>query len=77
MKHGITGSKQTPAILLVDSITEVEAADQGKVVVSASHGGISSARFALEVPLALVFFNDAGIGKDESGIAALEMLEGG
>ena len=75
MKHGITGSKQTPAILLVDSITEVEAADQGKIVVSASHGGISSARFALEVPLALVFFNDAGIGKDEAGIAALEMLE--
>jgi len=75
MKHGITGCKQTPAILLVDSITEVEAADQGKIVVSASHGGISSARFALEVPLALVFFNDAGIGKDEAGIAALTMLE--
>ena len=75
MKHGITGSKQTPAILLVDSITEVETADQGKIVVSASHGGISSARFALEVPLALVFFNDAGIGKDEAGIAALAMLE--
>ena len=75
MKHGITGSKQTPAILLVDSITEVEAADKGKIVVSASHGGISSARFALEVPLALVFFNDAGIGKDEAGIAALKMLE--
>ena len=74
MKHGITGSKQTPAILLVDSITEVEAADQGKIVVSASHGGISSARFALEVPLALVFFNDWGIGKDEAGIAALAML---
>ena len=75
MKHGIAGSKQTPAILLVDSITEVEAADKGKIVVSASHGGISSARFALEVPLALVFFNDAGIGKDEAGIAALAMLE--
>ena len=75
MKHGITGSKQTPAILLVDSITEVEAADKGKIVVSASLGGISSARFALEVPLALVFFNDAGIGKDEAGIAALAMLE--
>ena len=75
MKHGIAGSKQTPAILLVDSITEVEAADKGKIVVSASHGGISSARFALEVPLALVFFNDAGIGKDEAGIAALKMLE--
>ena len=75
MKHGITGNVQASAVLLVDSITEIEAADQGKIVVSASHGGISSARFALEVPLALVFFNDAGIGKDEAGIAALKMLE--
>jgi len=74
MKHESTVSKQFPAILLVDSITQVEAADQGKIVVSASHGGISSARFALEVPLALVFFNDWGIGKDEAGIAALAML---
>jgi len=75
MKHGMTGDVQASAVLLVDSITEVEAADQGKIVVSASHGGISSARFALEVPLALVFFNDAGIGKDEAGIAALAMLD--
>jgi uncharacterized protein YunC (DUF1805 family) len=27
------------------------------------------------VPLALVVFNDAGIGKDEAGIAALAMLQ--
>ena len=62
-------------VVLMDSITRVEPQDAGSVIVSASHGGTSSGRFALEVPLALVFFNDAGVGKDAAGIAALEMLE--
>ncbi|MBA2961870.1 MULTISPECIES: hypothetical protein [Ramlibacter] len=62
-------------VVLMDSITRVEPQDAGSVVVSASHGGTSSGRFALEVPLALVFFNDAGVGKDGAGIAALAMLE--
>jgi hypothetical protein len=62
-------------VVLVDSITRVEPQDAGSVVVSASHGGASSGGFALEVPLALVFFNDAGVGKDGAGIAALGMLE--
>lgn len=62
-------------VLLMDSITRVEPQDAGSVVVSASHGGTSSGGFALEVPLALVFFNDAGVGKDAAGIAALDMLE--
>ena len=63
------------AVLLLDSITKVAPADAGTIVVSASHGGTSSGEFALEVPLKLVFFNDAGVGKDEAGIAALAMLQ--
>ena len=63
------------AILIMDSITKVAPADHGAVVVSASHGGASSGEFALEVPLKLVFFNDAGVGKDQAGIAALAMLQ--
>jgi hypothetical protein len=57
------------------SITQVEAQDEGAWVVSASHGGVSSGEFALEVPLQGAFFNDAGVGKDEAGIAALAMLQ--
>jgi hypothetical protein len=63
------------AVLLMDSITKVVPADKGAIVVSASHGGASSGEFALEVPLKLVFFNDAGVGKDDAGIAALAMLQ--
>jgi uncharacterized protein YunC (DUF1805 family) len=63
-------------VVLMDSITKVNQDDVGAVVVSASHGGTSSGEFALEVPLKLVLFNDAGGGKDNAGIAALDMLEG-
>lgn len=61
-------------VLIIDSITKVDARDEGVIVVSASHGGVSSGEFALAVPLRAVFFNDAGVGKDEAGIAALAML---
>lgn len=63
------------AVLLVDSITQVEPADAGALVVSGSHGGVSSAVFALQVPLKLVAFNDAGVGKEGAGIAALALLQ--
>jgi len=62
-------------LLLVDSITEIGPADAGRVVLSGSHGGISSGRYALAVPLKLVVFNDAGVGKDDAGIAALALLQ--
>ena len=63
-------------VVLMDSITKVNGDDEGAVVVCASHGGSSSGEFALEVPLKLVVFNDAGRGKDDAGIAALPMLQG-
>ncbi len=62
-------------VILVDSITQVSAADAGAIVVAASHGGRSSAEFAVTVPLAAIFFNDAGVGKDNAGIAALDALQ--
>lgn len=62
-------------VLIMDSITKVTPADAGAIVVSASHGGASSGEFALEVPLKAAFFNDAGVGKEGAGIAALAMLQ--
>ena len=62
-------------VVIMDSITKVTPADAGGIVVSASHGGASSGEFALEVPLKAVFFNDAGVGKDNAGTAALAMLQ--
>lgn len=62
-------------IVLMDSISYIDEHDRGAVVVSGSHGGVSSARYALGVPLIGVVFNDAGIGKDRAGIAGLDLLD--
>ncbi len=60
---------------LADSITEIVADDAGSIVVSGSHGGRSAAGYARAVPLALAVFNDAGVGKDQAGIVALDILD--
>lgn len=60
---------------VVDSITQLHADDAGCLAVSGSHGGLSSARYALAARPLLSVFNDAGIGRDEAGIAALALLQ--
>jgi hypothetical protein len=60
---------------IVDSITELDAHDAHCVAVSGSHGGISSARYALAARPLLSVFNDAGGGRDAAGIAALDFLQ--
>ena len=62
-------------LLLVDSITEAVGWGHGAVVVSGSHGGISAGRFAQQAQVRLAVFNDAGVGKDDAGIAALALLQ--
>lgn len=63
------------AALLFDSITEAVGVGASRVVISGSHGGVSSARYALQAAPRLAVFNDAGVGKDGAGIAALALLQ--
>ena len=42
---------------------------------SGSHGGISSARYALAARPLISVFNDAGVGRDQAGLAALPFLQ--
>jgi len=66
-----------PRLRVVDSITElVPGADAGCLAVSGSHGGISSAQYAWAAQPLLAVFNDAGVGKDRAGLAALPFLQG-
>ncbi|MEZ5645951.1 MAG: hypothetical protein R3E94_11790 [Burkholderiaceae bacterium] len=60
---------------VVDSITQLQPADAGCIAVSGSHGGLSSGRYALAARPLLSVFNDAGIGKDEAGIAGVRLLQ--
>ncbi len=65
-----------PRLRLVDSITELRPGpDGGCVAVSGSHGGISSAQYALAARPLIAVFNDAGVGKDAAGLAALPFLQ--
>ena len=62
-------------VVLMDSISSISQEDEGAIVVSSSHGGAAAGEVAGRVPLGVVFFNDAGVGKNKAGIAALKMLE--
>lgn len=62
-------------VVAVDTIAHLKPEDAGQVVMTGSHGGISSGEYAGKVPIAAVFFNDAGIGKENAGTASLSYLE--
>lgn len=65
------------ALHLLDSIGHVREAHADSVIVSGSHGGVSAAHYILVLQRApyAAFFNDAGLGKDDAGIAGLPMLD--
>ncbi len=65
-------------LYLIDSITQINAHMESAVIVSGSHGGVSSASYVVNAPKRpfAVFFNDAGVGKDDAGIEALTILDG-
>ena len=64
-----------PPWLVVDSITEAVGGGAGAVVVSGSHGGASSGRYAIAAKVRIAVFHDAGVGLDRAGIAALAALQ--
>jgi hypothetical protein len=71
-----TDARAGPPLRLVDSITELGPADAGCLAVSGSHGGASSARYAIAARPLLSIFNDAGVGLDRAGLVALDQLQG-
>jgi hypothetical protein len=64
-----------PRLVLLDSVTQVTPAHAGSLVVTGSHGGASVVPYARAVRAWLYVFNDAGVGKDGAGIAALDILQ--
>lgn len=64
-----------PPLRVVDSITELGPADAACLAVSGSHGGASSARYAIAARPSLSVFNDAGVGLDRAGLVALDQLQ--
>lgn len=62
------------AITVTNSITFLNESNVGDIVVCGSHGGVSAGHYAQKHCLKAVFFNDAGIGKNNAGIKSLETL---
>lgn len=63
------------ALSLLDSITDVAAADVDKLVLSGSHGGHYPAWLASRAGVRAVVFNDAGIGLDAAGVGGVNALD--
>jgi hypothetical protein len=64
-----------PGVVLADTITKLPPEARGAVVVSGSHGGRYCAYLAMKGKVRAFLLNDAGVGKDEAGIASLALAE--
>lgn len=67
---------QLPAgCLVVDSVTALDPAAGGAIVICGSHGGSYSAYLAAKAKVAGILLNDASVGMDNAGIGALGYLD--
>ncbi|MSO74128.1 MAG: hypothetical protein EXQ99_03100 [Alphaproteobacteria bacterium] len=64
-----------PDIFILDSATQFEPRHRGHVIITGSHGGLYPGYLAAKTGVLGISFNDAGIGKDEAGIASLAYLD--
>ena len=62
-------------IVVADTATKLGPHAEGSVIVTGSHGGRYAAYLTLKAHPRAVIHNDAGIGKDDAGIAVLAMAE--
>jgi len=62
-------------LIVLDSITELASSHAGAVVACGSHGGVIAAWYAAKHGVRAAIFNDAGVGRDEAGVAGLAWLE--
>lgn len=61
--------------VILDSVTHIEPAHRGAVVVAASHAGRYAALYAAAKGVAAIILNDAGIGRERAGVAGLAALD--
>jgi hypothetical protein len=62
-------------IVLADTATKLGDAARGGVIVTGSHGGRYAAYLTLAAHPRAVIHNDAGVGKDQAGIAVIGMAQ--
>jgi len=62
-------------LTVTNSVTFLNENNAGDIVVCGSHGGLSAGKYAKKYHVKAVFFNDAGIGKNNAGIKSLGLLD--
>jgi len=67
--------EQARPIITAESVTELGAEVIGSVLVAGSHGGLIACYLGAKAGAHALILNDAGIGRDEAGIAGLAMLD--
>ena len=60
---------------IIDSVSDLCAEHENLWVFCGSHGGINAAKHALTFNIRGIVFNDAGVGKDNAGVAGLSLCE--
>lgn len=61
-------------LIRLESITDIGPSALGACVVSGSHGGLYPAALASAAGVAAVIFNDAGVGRENAGVAGVLAL---
>lgn len=76
-RNEISCAAGTERVICIDSASLIEAGDNGRVVVTGSHGGLigGDPSKALNVGARFVAFNDAGCGCEDAGLGRLQPLD--
>jgi len=62
-------------VLIAPTITKVPDSCAGAVLVTGSHGGVYPGSLAIKARVRALIVHDAGIGREEAGIASLALLD--
>ncbi|MDB5360991.1 MAG: hypothetical protein JWO51_2288 [Rhodospirillales bacterium] len=63
-------------LFIAPTVTKLGPDAVGAVLVTGSHGGLYPGRLAVGAGVRSAIFHDAGIGRDEAGVASLALLDG-
>ncbi|MBN2568906.1 MAG: hypothetical protein JXB42_05705 [Deltaproteobacteria bacterium] len=68
-------TENTEGIIIVDSVNYLDVTAREQVVIASSHGGIYAAYKSADIGARAVILNDAGVGRQDAGIACLQYCE--
>ncbi len=76
-RYLISHREREPKVVCLDGTPLLDASDSNAIAVTGSHAGLFRGRpdNVIHQPLRAIFFSDAGVGKDDAGIARLWDLD--